>query len=276
MPLVAIYARVSAEDQRCDLQLDELREYAGRRQWPVYAEYVDTNISGSKASRPQLNKLMKDASQHRFDTILVWKLDRFGRSVVNFVEQLRSLESYGVAFMCISQAIDTSHSSPTSKLLMHILAAVAEFERSMIQERVKAGMKAAKHRGVYCGRRRNIWDREERFSMAVLALNTSSYRNAVSRLHRTVSQEMFQDLWPQLPVWEVPVTSITATVAPGTRRTVARRGAGVAAGQRGRRRRSVYAENQPAYFCWSSGSRQSSPRTTPRHDAVPQLQSNSS
>jgi DNA invertase Pin-like site-specific DNA recombinase len=166
--LCAIYCRVSTEDQNCDLQLSELREYAERRKWLVFAEYVDSGWSGAKASRPQLNKLMRDASQHRFDTILVWKLDRFGRSVLNFVEQLEKLESYGVGFMCISQSIDTSLSSPTSKLLMHILAAVAEFERSMIMERVRAGMKAAKHRGVHCGRKSKIFDHDKALQMRQL------------------------------------------------------------------------------------------------------------
>ena len=95
---------------------------------------------------------MKDASQHKFACVLVWKLDRFGRSVSNLVQGLHDLASYGVRFLATSQGIDTDQANPTSKLMLWILAAVAEFEREMIRERVKAGMKAAKHRGVRCGR----------------------------------------------------------------------------------------------------------------------------
>lgn len=160
-PLVAIYARVSTDDQSCELQLNECREYCERRGWRVAGEYVDTGWSGTKASRPQLDKLMRDARAHRFDCVMVWKVDRFGRSVVNLLEALKLLESYGVRFLVISQSIDTDQASPTSRLLMTILAAVAEFERSMICERVTAGLKAAKRRGVQLGRRRVILDRDK-------------------------------------------------------------------------------------------------------------------
>ena len=161
VPLVALYARVSTEDQSCRSQLDEMRDYCQRRGWPVYGEYVDTGWSGAKADRPQLAKIMKAASLHKFDAIMVWKLDRFGRSVANFVGHLEELESYGVRFLCITQAIDTDHANPSSRLLMNILAAVAEFERSMIKERVKAGMKAAIKRGVHCGRKKLVIDRDQ-------------------------------------------------------------------------------------------------------------------
>jgi putative DNA-invertase from lambdoid prophage Rac len=148
----AIYARVSTTDQNCEMQLRELREYCTRRGWQIADEYVDTGWSGAKASRPQLDRLMKDAGQHRFGCVLVWKLDRFGRSMSNLVDGLRQLSTYGVRFLATSQSIDTDQANPTSKLILWILAAVAEFEREMICERVKAGMKAAKHRGIRCGR----------------------------------------------------------------------------------------------------------------------------
>jgi putative DNA-invertase from lambdoid prophage Rac len=156
---VAIYARVSTVDQNCDMQLRELREYAARRGWEIGQEYVDTGWSGSKASRPQLDKLMRDAAEHRFDGVLVWKLDRFGRSVVNLSHQLEQLRSWGVRFVSTTQGLDTDHSNPTSSLLLHILAAVAEFEREMIRERVKGGMQAAKHRGAKFGRPKVLFDR---------------------------------------------------------------------------------------------------------------------
>lgn len=160
-PTVAIYARVSTDDQRCDLQLNELRAYCERRGWQLVAEYVDTGWSGAKKSRPQLDKLMSAAKMHRFDIVMCWKLDRFGRSVANFVEQLEQLDSWGIRFMCITQSIDTDNQSPSSRLLMQILAAVAEFERAMIRERVKAGLVAARKRGAKFGRRPKTFDREK-------------------------------------------------------------------------------------------------------------------
>jgi putative DNA-invertase from lambdoid prophage Rac len=138
----AIYARVSTTDQNCDMQLREIREYCDRRGWSVAGEYVDTGVSGSKRSRPELDRMMKDAQQHRVDCVIVWKLDRFGRSVLHLNEALGSLRSWGVRFICITQSIDTDQSNPTSNLLLNMLAAIAEFEREMIRERVNAGLKS--------------------------------------------------------------------------------------------------------------------------------------
>jgi DNA invertase Pin-like site-specific DNA recombinase len=132
---VAIYARVSTADQNCTMQLRELREYALRRGWTVSGEYVDTGWSGAKASRPELDRLMRDAGQRAFDVVLVWKLDRFGRSVLHLNQQLTALTSYGIRFISTSQALDTDQSNPTSRLLLQILASVAEFEREMIRDR---------------------------------------------------------------------------------------------------------------------------------------------
>jgi len=159
--LVALYARVSTEDQDCRSQLDELRSYCDRRGWRIHGEYVDTGWSGAKAVRPQLAKLMKAASEHRFDIVMVWKLDRFGRSVANFVEHLQQLERWGIRFMATSQQVDTDNANPGSKLLMTILAAVAEFEREMIRERVRAGLKAAVKRGAVLGRKRKVFNRDK-------------------------------------------------------------------------------------------------------------------
>ena len=96
---VAIYARVSTTDQNCDMQLRELREYIKRRGWVNAGEYVDTGWSGGKASRPQLDRLMRDAAQHKCDCVLCWKLDRFTRSMTHLVEQLGRLRSAGVRFI---------------------------------------------------------------------------------------------------------------------------------------------------------------------------------
>jgi putative DNA-invertase from lambdoid prophage Rac len=138
-----------------------MRQYAERRGWSIYGEYVDTGWSGAKKSRPQLDKLMAAARKHMFDVVLCWKLDRFGRSVVNLLDQLQELNSGGIRFLCITQAIDTDDSNPSSRLLLQILAAVAEFERSMIRERVKAGLNAARRRGSTLGRPPKVFDHEK-------------------------------------------------------------------------------------------------------------------
>jgi putative DNA-invertase from lambdoid prophage Rac len=121
-------------------------------------------MSGARASRPGIDQLMAAARFRKFDAVLVWKLDRFGRSLVNCVSAIQELQALGVRFIAASQGLDTDESNPASKLLMHILAAVAQFERELIHERVSAGMKAAlKHgtkTGKPIGRPRRVFDRE--------------------------------------------------------------------------------------------------------------------
>jgi putative DNA-invertase from lambdoid prophage Rac len=137
---VVIYARVSTDDQRCEMQLTELREFASRFGWTIAEEYIDQGFSGSKADRPALTRLMRDASMKRFAAVIVWKLDRFGRSVSQLVSNVRRLDELSIRFLVPSQSIDTDHKSPTGRLMMHILAAMAEFERDLIRERVSAGL----------------------------------------------------------------------------------------------------------------------------------------
>jgi DNA invertase Pin-like site-specific DNA recombinase len=161
----AIYARVSTQDQNCEMQVRELREYAGRRGWNLVGEYVDTGWSGAKASRPELDRLMNDAALRRFDAVIVWKLDRFGRSVRNCLDGIEALRAHGVRFLAVSQSIDTDESNPTARLLLHILASVAEFERELIRERVRAGIKSAKHKGKQLGRKHVVFDRGKALEM---------------------------------------------------------------------------------------------------------------
>ena len=167
-PTVAIYARVSTDDQSCRMQLDECRGYCERQGWTIAAEYVDTGWSGAKRSRPQLDKLMAAARMRRFDVVLCWKLDRFGRSVTNLLEQIQELNRGGIRFLVITQSIDTDDANPAARLLLQILAAVAEFERSMIRERVKAGLVAAKRRGTQLGRRKKMFDRDKVLELHLL------------------------------------------------------------------------------------------------------------
>ena len=149
---VAVYARVSTQrDQNPEMQLRELRQYAERRGWMVAGEYVD-HISGSKDSRPHLNRLMADAHQRRFDAVVVWKIDRFGRSLKHLVTALADLAAYGVAFVSLRDNLDLS--TPSGRLMFHVVAAMAEFERELIRERVRAGLANARAKGKRLGRRR--------------------------------------------------------------------------------------------------------------------------
>ena len=156
---VAIYARVSTLiGQSPEMQLAELREYASRRGWEIYGEYVDSGISGSKESRPELNRLMLDVHLRRFDVVLCWKVDRFGRSLKHLVNALADLDSYGVAFVSLRDNLDLS--TPSGRLMFQIIGAMAEFERSLIQERVRAGLRNAKLKGKTLGRPPLALDRD--------------------------------------------------------------------------------------------------------------------
>src|ERR1700694_1695709 len=158
---VALYARVSTSNghQDPEMQLAELREYAGRRGWQVAEEYVDHGVSGSKESRPSLNRLMVDAHRRTFDAVLVWKIDRFGRSLKHLVNSLADLAAYGVAFISLRDNLDLS--TPSGRLMFQIIGAMAEFERSLIQERVRAGLRNAILKGKTLGRPRRIVSGDE-------------------------------------------------------------------------------------------------------------------
>ena len=149
---IGLYARVSTlNGQHPEMQMDELREYAARRGWLIAGEYVDEGVSGSKESRPALNRLLADARQRKLDAVLVWKLDRFGRSLKHLVNTLADLEALGVAFVSVRDNIDLT--TPSGRLMLHLVAAMAEFERALIQERVRAGLQNAKRKGKRLGRR---------------------------------------------------------------------------------------------------------------------------
>jgi len=149
----ALYARVSTSDKGQDpeMQLRELREYCERRGWTISAEYVDVGVSGAKDSRPQLNKLMADAKQRRFDTVLCWKLDRFGRSLKHLVSALGEFEALGVAFVSLRDSFDLT--TPAGRLMFNMVASFAEFERDLIRERVKAGIANRRAKGFRVGRK---------------------------------------------------------------------------------------------------------------------------
>jgi DNA invertase Pin-like site-specific DNA recombinase len=134
----AIYTRVSTSDQNPDLQLREVNDYASRQGWEIVETHQDT-ISGAKASRPGLNALMADARARKFTCLLVWKLDRFGRSLVDCLNNIKFLKEHGIRFIAVTQGLDTDIQNPASRFMLHVLGAAAEFERSLIRERTQAG-----------------------------------------------------------------------------------------------------------------------------------------
>ena len=145
----ALYGRVSTTDQTAENQLGELRGYAQARGWSA-AEYVDDGVSGAKERRPALDRLLRDARRRRFDVLVCWRLDRLGRNLKHLVTLLDELQALGVGFVSLGEGIDLS--TPAGKLQLHILAALAEFERGRIQERVKAGLARARRQGTRLGR----------------------------------------------------------------------------------------------------------------------------
>jgi DNA invertase Pin-like site-specific DNA recombinase len=148
---VAIYVRVSTTNQGQDteVQARELREYASRRGWLVVEEYAD-HLSGAKEHRPALNRLMADGKRRKFEILLCWKLDRVGRSLKHLVNLMAELEALGIALVSLSDSLDLS--TPQGRLMFQIIGAMAEFERSLIAERVKAGMRNARAKGRRIGR----------------------------------------------------------------------------------------------------------------------------
>jgi DNA invertase Pin-like site-specific DNA recombinase len=149
----AIYARVSTiNGQDPKMQTRELEEYSGRRDWELFDSYVDIGVSGRKEKRPELDRLMADAHLRKFDVVVVWKFDRFARSVSHLLRALETFNALGIGFVSLTEGVDTS--TPAGKMVFTVLGAVAELERSLIVERVKAGMRNAKSKGHLPGRKR--------------------------------------------------------------------------------------------------------------------------
>jgi DNA invertase Pin-like site-specific DNA recombinase len=150
----AIYARVSTTNHGQDvtLQTRELQQFAEARGWQVIGTYTDDGVSGSKDSRPELNRLMADAHKRCFDVVAVWRFDRFARSVSHLLRALETFSSLGIAFVSLNEQMDTT--TPTGKMVFTVLGAVAELERSLIVERVRAGLRNARAKGKTLGRPR--------------------------------------------------------------------------------------------------------------------------
>jgi DNA invertase Pin-like site-specific DNA recombinase len=151
---MAVYARVSTTNHGQDvtLQTGELQQFAEARGWHMVDAYVDAGVSGAKDSRPELNRLMADAHKRRFDVVAVWRFDRFARSVSHLLRALETFNALGIAFVSLSEQMDTT--TPAGKMVFTVLGAVAELERSLIAERVRAGLRNARAKGKRLGRPR--------------------------------------------------------------------------------------------------------------------------
>jgi len=148
--MIAIYARVSTQDQSTESQLLDLRQYATSRGWSVFKEYTDNGVSGSTDNRPALNELMDDAKKRRFGAVLVWRFDRMARNTKHLILALEEFRNLGIDFVSYQENIDTS--SPLGSAIFTIISAVAQLERDIIAERVKAGLRRARANGRRLGR----------------------------------------------------------------------------------------------------------------------------
>jgi len=150
MKKVAIYSRVSTNKQEVENQLLELREWCKRSNYEIFNEYVDIAESGSKINRPSLKRMIDDAFLRKFDVVLVWKLDRLGRSLKDLIDIVDVLKQCNIDFISMTQKMDTS--VPTGKMIFYIFGAISEFERDLGSERTKLALKIAKNKGVKLGR----------------------------------------------------------------------------------------------------------------------------
>ena len=174
----AVYARVSTVDQEPENQLQELRRYVEARGWSA-VEYVDRGVSGAKDRRPALDQLVADAKRRRFDVLVCWRLDRLGRSLKHLITLLEELQALGVAFVSLAEGIDAT--TPAGRLQLHILGAIAEFERGRIRERVLAGLQRAKTQGKRLGRPRARVPIDRVLQVSGLALDDAARALGVSR-----------------------------------------------------------------------------------------------
>src|SRR5262249_32507943 len=180
----ALYCRASTTDQKVEMQLVALREYAERRGWQVAAEYVDQGVSGSKKRRPALAKLMADARRRAMDAVVVFRFDRFARSVSHLARALDEFRALGIEFVSLHEAIDTS--TPMGRAMFHIAGAFAELEREIIRERVKAGLANAKRRGRKVGRPRTTVNIAKVHAMAANGLSARAIAKTIGVSDYTV------------------------------------------------------------------------------------------
>lgn len=192
MKRAALYARVSTVDQHPETQLAELRQFAANKGFNIVGEYTDHGYSGVRARRPELDRLMDDARRHRFDVLLVWSCDRLARSTKHLLQTIDELNGFGIQFLSQREAIDTE--GPLGRAILVIVSAMAELERCIIIERVRAGMRRARLEGRQIGRARLdvdrqqvIQDRRSGMSLTQVAKKHGISRATVCRLMKEAS-----------------------------------------------------------------------------------------
>lgn len=157
MMRVAVYARVSTHaSQNPEMQLAELRAFCSRRGWEIVGEFVDTGISGAKERRPELDRMLVACRRRQVDAVVVYRYDRFARSLRQLVNALCEFDSLGIQFISLHEGVDTS--TPNGRLVFGIFASIAEFERELIRERVRSGIAVARAQGKQIGRQRKQVD----------------------------------------------------------------------------------------------------------------------
>ncbi|MGA3104540.1 MAG: recombinase family protein [Terriglobales bacterium] len=175
---VALYGRVSTQsNQHPEMQMNELREFVARRGWKVGGEYIDEGISGARERRPQLDRLWADCRKRKVDAVLVYRYDRFARSLRQLVNALEEFRALGIDFVSLHEGVDTS--TPNGRLVFGIFASIAEFERDLIRSRVRSGLAAARARGMTLGRPRRTVDAVQ---IARLRASGASWREVAEQL----------------------------------------------------------------------------------------------
>jgi DNA invertase Pin-like site-specific DNA recombinase len=202
MKRAVLYLRVSTVDQHPETQLHDLHVLAGQRGFQIVHEYVD-RISGTKAKRPGLDELLRDARRGQFDVVLVWACDRIARSTRHFLEVLDELNHLNIEFVSSREQIDTG--GPLGRAIVVIIGAIAELERNLIVERVKAGMRRARLEGRHIGRRpldidvaAVLRDRANGQSLSQLATTFHTSRATISRILKQSKQSVAKGVAPDL------------------------------------------------------------------------------
>jgi DNA invertase Pin-like site-specific DNA recombinase len=214
MKRAALYCRVSTVDQHPETQLNELRQFAANRGFQVVGEYTDHGYCGARARRPELDRMMGDAQRHKFDVLLVWACDRLARSTKHLLQTIDELNGMGIQFLSQREAIDTE--GPLGRAILVIVSAMAELERCIIIERVKAGMRRARLEGRQIGRARLdvnreqvIRDRRSGMSLTQVAKKHTISRASVCRLMKDANDSPN----PEAPVFAVPEQASAAGAA---------------------------------------------------------------
>lgn len=197
MDKIGVYLRISTLDQSTDLQRTEIDEYIKTRGWGVPSYYEDLGISGTTANRPSLKKMIADAQEGKLKVIICWKLDRLFRSLRELVNTIQLFKDYGVQFISLKDHIDLSTSQ--GRLLMQLLGSFAEFEASLIRERVRAGLQAARKRGKRLGRPLSINPqhalelRRQGLSLSQIAKELGATKSGVSKTLRKLEGQVSEN-----------------------------------------------------------------------------------